>query len=236
MDEKFPDYTNLVSEARQRLASCSAADGFDTGNPDAERMLKDLDNYPHHFVLACLMDRQLGAGQAWAIPYRVGLHLGEFEFSAFKQLSLKKIQKIFEAERLHRFRKNVMPTIFFNGIQRIETCHSNDAKNIWAANPSCARVIRRFLEFDGAGLKIATMATNILARQFKVPMRDKSAIDISADRQVMKYFQHHGLLREGAKKEELIYLAREICPEYPGLLDLPAWEQGRLIRSESKRK
>ena len=73
------------------------------------------------------------------------------------------------------------------------------------------------------------MAANILFRQFKVPMRDRSAIDISADRQVMKFFQGKGLLREGAKKEEAIDLAREIYPEYPGLLYLFAWESGQRL-------
>jgi len=226
-------YARLVNQATERLNSCSPAEGFDTGIPEAEQMLVNLDKFPHHFVLACLMDRQLGAGEAWAVPYRVGLRAGGFEFADYQALSFKRIQRIFEEERLHRFRKKVMPTIFLNGTQRIGTCYHGDAKEIWAENPPCALVIRRFLEFEGAGPKIATMATNILVRQLKVPMRDRSAIDISADRQVMKYFQAQGLLRVGAKKEELIYLAREINPEYPGLLDLLAWEQGRLIRSKS---
>ena len=227
---KSPDYVRLVSQAKQRLESCSPAEGFETGIPEAERMLADLENFSHHFILACLMDRQLGAGNAWVVPYRVGLSAGGFEFSHYKALGLDRIQQIFEKERLHRFRKNVMPTIFFHGVQRIASCYHDHANNLWADNPPCARVIRRFLEFKGAGPKIATMATNILVRQLKVPMRDKSSIDISADRQVMKYFQSQGLLRMGAKKEELIYLAREIYPEYPGLLDLLAWEQGRLIK------
>ena len=93
--------------------------------------------------------------------------------------------------------------------------------------------MRRVLEFDGVGPKIATMAVNLLVRQVKVPMTDLSAIDISADSQVMKYFQTEGLLRKAAKKEELIYLAREINPEYPGLLDLLAWEGGRQITRTS---
>jgi endonuclease-3 len=71
------------------------------------------------------------------------------------------------------------------------------------------------------------MATNILVRQFKVPMTDWSSIDISADVQVMKYLIGKGLLRPDAKKEEAIYLAREINPEYPGVLDLLAFEGGR---------
>ncbi|MGE4385268.1 MAG: hypothetical protein AB7E39_05340 [Endomicrobiaceae bacterium] len=31
------------------------------------KILNDLENYPHMFVLACLMDRQIKAERAWAI-------------------------------------------------------------------------------------------------------------------------------------------------------------------------
>ena len=41
--------------------------------------------------------------------------------------------------------------------------------------------------------------------------------------------------RSNAKREELIYLAREIYPAYPGLLDLLAWEHGRAIRARTKK-
>jgi endonuclease III len=220
------EYSRLLHEAEQRSLKCTLGEEFQTGIVDAERMLANLEKFSHHFVLACLMDRQFDFRKAWAIPYRVGLHIGGFEFSAYKGLTPGRIQKIFEKERLHRFQNN-MAQIFFSGIRRIASNYEDDAKNIWADNPPAARIIRRFLEFDGVGLKIATMATNILSRQFKIPMTDLSAVDISPDVRAMRYFVSKGLLRKGAKKEELIYLAREISPKYPGLLDLIAWEQGR---------
>jgi endonuclease-3 len=92
-------------------------------------------------------------------------------------------------------------------------------------------VIRRFLEFKGVGIKIANMGTNILIRDFKVPMSERSSIDIAPDVQVMKFFVHHGLLRPEAGIDELIYKAREIYPEYPGILDIAAWELGRKLRT-----
>ena len=195
-------------------------------------MLIDVDRFPHHFVLACLMDRQVKAARAWAVPYRLGSRIGGFEFSHYETLRLQRVQRIFAEMSLHRFNRN-MARIFLSGVQRISSHYRGDAKNIWAGTPPCARVVRRFLEFDGVGPKIATMAVNLLVKQAKVPMTDLSAIDISADSQVMKYFQTEGLLRKAAKKEELIYLAREINPEYPGLLDLLAWEGGRQITRTS---
>jgi endonuclease III len=225
---ELSDYAALISEAKMRMNQCTAREGFDTGIPEAEQMLADIDRFPHHFVLACLMDRQVKAQRAWAIPYRIGSRIGGFDFSNYERLELAEIKEIFEDMRLHRFNGD-MADIFAKGVRRIRMHYEGDAKNIWTGNPACARVIRRFLEFEGAGPKIATMAVNILIRQMKVPMSDQSAIDISADTQAMKYFQAKGLLRTGAKKEELIYLAREIYPDYPGILDLLAWEGGREI-------
>ena len=43
-------------------------------------------------------------------------------------------------------------------------------------------MVYRFLEFNGVGPKIASMAANILAREFKIPFADYFSIDISAER------------------------------------------------------
>lgn len=221
-----PKYKEILEEAQTRLAECRATDDFETGIPEAERMLKDIEAFPHHFVLGALMDRQYAAGKAWRVPYAIGKKSG-FAFDDFERLDLQTISKMFVEERLHRFAKAKMPEVFYEGIRRIKDCHQGDARRIWSNNPPAARIIRQFLEFFGCGPKIATMATNILHRQFKVPMTGLSSIDISADVQVMKYLRQRRLLRDGARKEEAIYLAREINPDFPGILDLLAWEGGR---------
>jgi endonuclease III len=181
------------------------------------------------------MDRQAGAAKAWRVPYRVGTRIGGFDFPRYQGFSQEVVSKMFVEEKLHRFHGN-MAEVFYRGVQHIQARYAGDAKSIWANNPPAARVVRRFLEFFGVGIKIATMAANILYRQLKVPMTDLSAIDISPDAQVMKYLTERGLLAAGAKREEAIYLAREIYPEYPGLLDLLACEGGRQIRRVKPRR
>ena len=47
-----------------------------TGNHKQDVLLNDLVNTPHAFVLACLMDKQIKAERAWAIPCIIMDELG----------------------------------------------------------------------------------------------------------------------------------------------------------------
>ncbi|HHT9132599.1 MAG TPA: hypothetical protein ACFYED_08935 [Candidatus Tripitaka californicus] len=40
-----------------------------TKDSEADDLLNNLKQFPHAFVLACVMDRQLKAERAWQIPY-----------------------------------------------------------------------------------------------------------------------------------------------------------------------
>src|SRR3989338_5652892 len=219
----------LIKEGRHRLSRPRQQYLFETGISEAERLLNNLEHFPHLFVCACVMDRQIKAGRAWAIPYLIGKEIGGFEFDKFAEIKLFRFKEIFNRLKPHRFNEK-MAGYFYSAVQDIHKKHSDDAFKIWANKPKSALVIRRFLEFGGVGPKIANMATNILARDFKVPMLDFSSIDIAPDVQVKKFFVENGLLRKESSKEELIYLAREIYPEYPGILDIAAWEAGRKIK------
>jgi hypothetical protein len=48
------------------------------GVPEADALVNNLKEFPHAFVLACLMDRQGGWKKAWQVPYRMSQRLGEF--------------------------------------------------------------------------------------------------------------------------------------------------------------
>ena len=229
MTDKQRSVVKRLREQGDQLLSAERVQvRFKTGNEKAEELLNDLKGHPHFFLLACLMDRQIDARLAWIIPYKVGEEAGGFEFGHFENLSEKKIAKMFERRKLHRFNK-LQPRFFHAAIQDIRKKYSGDASMIWAGKPQSATVVRRFLEFAGAGIKIATMAANILVRDFKVPMADHSSIDISPDSRVMRFFKEHGLLRPDGTACELIYLARELNPEYPGLLDFGAWQDGAAV-------
>ena len=71
------------------------------------------------------------------------------------------------------------------------------------------------------------MAANILARNFKIPMSDYYSIDISPDVHVNRVMKRLGYVDDDASREQIIYKAREINPEFPGIIDLVCFEVGR---------
>jgi len=199
-----------------------------TAVPKADALLNDLDAHPHAFVLACVMDRQVKAEKAWLIPYRISEKLGGFSIETLSRLSpADVIQLMSQPEPLHRFVEK-MSGFFQSTVQRISNQYAGIAARIWTGNPSSAEVVYRFLEFDGVGPKIGSMAANILAREFKIPFADYISIDISADVQVRRVFARLGLCAPDATVEQVIYKAKALHPEFPGMMDLPSWEIGRI--------
>lgn len=192
----------------------------------ANRFLNNLVDYPHAYVLACCMDRQTKAERAWMIPCKIKGILGGFEFSILEEKTIDEWKEIFAVHSLHRF-NDKMAEVFYEAIQTIKNEYNGDASQIWTNNPSSASVVYRFLQFKGVGIKIATMATNILARQFKIPFSDYYAIDVSPDVHVKRVMYRNGLVKSNATNEEIIYKARELCPEFPGIIDYSLWEVGR---------
>jgi endonuclease III len=98
-------------------------------------------------------------------------------------------------------------------------------ENIWKEKPTSFEVIKRFMEFPRVGQKIASMAVNILQRDRGVEFADKICIDISTDVLVLRVFDRVFSLSENAYLIQL--KAREICPEFPGSLDLNTWHLGQ---------
>jgi len=193
---------------------------------NANNLLNDIAKNPHVFVLGCLMDKQIKAERAWMIPQVVFDILGTSDFNELKELSLEKFIKIFNDNKLHRFNDN-MAGVFHSGIEVIKTNYHGNAAEIWQGKPSSALVVYRFLEFKGCGIKIATMATNILARKYKIEFSDYHSIDVSPDVHVRRVMGRMGYVPKDASREMAIYKARELHPEFPGIIDFSIWEIGR---------
>jgi len=197
-----------------------------TKDKESDKLLNNLKSFSHAFVLACVMDRQIKAEKAWIIPYKISKEIRGFKIPQLVRINTEEMKEIFRDNSLHRF-NDIMSKNFCLAIQKIHNNYQDNASNIWKDNPRSATIVRRFLEFDGVGIKIATMAANILARDFKIPMKDYINIDISPDVHVKRVFKRLGFISKDASNDELIYCARELNPMYPGIFDLSCWEIGR---------
>jgi uncharacterized HhH-GPD family protein len=211
--------TELIQRPRGKV--------FFTGDSDADAFLNDLRRTPYAFVLGCVVDRQMPAERAWMIPLLLANAIGSRKFGDFEALAVRDLQRLMRRPRpLHRF-PNVMAKTLHAAIKLISNNYGGDASRIWAGKPSSAEVVSRFLDFPGVGQKIATMATNILAREFKIAFADYFSVDVSTDVHIRRVFRRLGLVPDRASPEQIVFRARAISPEFPGLLDLPCFMIGR---------
>ena len=169
-------------------------------------------------VLGCIMDKQIAAPRAWAIPYKISKEFGTFDINALADVPVDEYKRMFDEGKYHRF-NNQCAEFFYEGVQKIKKDYDGDASKIWSDNPSSREVVKRFLEFKGVGPSISAMAANILARDFKVSMSDYRSIDVSPDIHVTTVMGRV-FFNVSAKKDEIVKKASEINPEFPGVIDL----------------
>lgn len=199
--------------------------GVDTGGPGAE-LINDLEHHPHAFVLGCIADRQVPAPKAWAIPSIVQARVGSFEIDRLAELDETSWRRVLRTPSpVHRYPDRIAAS-FDRATKRIVDLYGGDASRIWSDRPPSARLVRRFLEFHGAGPKIASMAANILVRDFHIRLRDFRYIDISADRHVVRVMRRLGFVEPDASEVDVIYAARELSPDFPGVFDVTLFRLG----------
>lgn len=157
------DKIKLLIEKSKKLFKEDKAIVHFVYDEEQNKFLNDLENYPHAFVLASLMDKKIKAERAWAIPYKIYKKLKTFDIDKLKEKGEEYYKDLFNKNKF-RIYNNDMAEVFYNGICHIVDKYEGKADKIWNDSPSSATVVYRFLEFYGCGIKIATMAANILAR------------------------------------------------------------------------
>jgi len=173
----------------------------------ADMLVRDINNYPHAYVLACLMDTGVDADIAWCIPYRVYLEVGSFDIDDLFRVRQEEYINMFSgAIKWHRYPVN-KAKYFYSAVQKIvnnEFMH-RDASLIWSNKPSYTH--------------------------FGVEFSDYRSIDIAPDAHTMRVFQRLGFtpLIEDLQIARIytILKARELHPEFPGIVDYICWIVGR---------
>lgn len=127
--------------------------------------------------------------------------------------------------KLHRF-VNKTPARLVAAAHRVVHHYGGDAGRIWGDNPTAKELQERLDAFDGIGQKKAAMAVAVLARDLGVSIRSMASSDVAYDVQIRRVFLRTGIAERDDPKH-VIAAARELHPEQPSALDLPAWLVGR---------
>ncbi len=191
-------------------------------DPAADRLLR---SNPFAFLLGVLFDQQITAERAWRAPYELSLRLGHLDPSRMLLEPDAVREAVARPTALHRY-VQILPEWILSAARRVVSDYGGDASRIWNDEPTAAELQRRFDAFAGIGQKKAAMAVEILERDLGVPVRDMHGSDIAYDIHVRRVFLRTGLA-DVDDSNHMVARARELHPERPGALDIPAWYVGR---------
>jgi uncharacterized HhH-GPD family protein len=194
-----------------------------TPNKEADDLIK---KDPLSFLFAVILNQGIKAEKVWEIPFLLKKRLGHLDIKRIAEISDIEIKRVFKDNSpLHRF-PEVMAIRIKDACRLVIEKYNGRPGNIWNDKPRSEDLQRRFEEFNGIGQKKASMATNILVRNFGVEVRDKKGIDVSYDIHIRRVFLRSGLVDKD-DMDLIIKAARDLNREYPGALDLPCWFIGR---------
>lgn len=196
--------------------------------------------YPHIFLLGCILNSGANSDKIWKTTEEISETIG-YDFKNFYEALYGKHKKYakFLEKKIRPFSRYHNDKYFKEAIKKIHNDYADDASLIWKKSKNCADVIASLLQFDGIGIKKATMAINIWQRRYAEPKftNSRQTIDISPDIHVKRAMCKLGLINmPGSKgklnynkidKDVVIYKSRAINPTFPALLDFAFWKIGK---------
>jgi len=180
------------------------------------------------FLIATILDQGVSFEEAWKGPTILEKRLGHLDPSLISQMSIADLTRVIRSPKsLHRF-PNRMAKYLKDSYILLATRYKSDFRNVWKDLDSSQTgvIIKRLMDFKGIGQKKSTMATRILWELGPLSNFETKEIDISLDRHVVRVFLRTGLVnREGSS--DILYIARQLFPTFPALLDPPSWKIGK---------
>lgn len=179
------------------------------------------------FLMAASIDRGARAETVWKIPYLLHQELGHLDPKKFADFNSAQIElHILSLPKKPRY--PVQAAITISELSKMIVANfDGNAEAIWK-HKEPNDIVKSLLKVKGVGLGIAHMIVRILVDEFDYDPGPNGyrQIDIKPDVHVTRVFCRTGLVDE--RNDNLcIQAARRLNPEYPGLLDWPAWEIGR---------
>jgi endonuclease-3 len=195
-----------------------------TKNPKADELLRQNQ---FSFLMAASIDRGARAESVWEIPHILKEKLGHLDPKVLSQFSIDQMETILRLlAKKPRYPRQAAQTII--SLSKLVTDEFlGDASSIWCGKQP-RQVTQTLEKIWGVGPGIAHMIVRILVDEYNYdPGREGlRQIDVKPDVQVRRVFYRSGIAQD-RKESTAVRVARQLHPEFPGLLDWPAWEIGR---------
>ncbi len=197
---------------------------FTGGNKEADEFLRQN---PFAFLMAASIDRGALAEAVWEIPFLLNKKLGQLDPKLLSQMRLEQLEEVLRSlDRKPRFPRQSAQTIISLSGLVFNQFHGN-AANIWE-DKKPSNIVQTLEQIWGVGPGIAHMIVRILVDEFGYDPGPEGLrqIDVKPDTHIIRVFCRTGLTQNRSGKA-CVEAARQLYPEFPGLLDWPAWEIGR---------
>ena len=185
---------------------------------------------PNAFLIGSIFDYQIPYRKAWEAPFKLKQRLKHLDVRVIARMEFEDLHQHVRGGpkmSLHRFHKLLTKKVL-SACTMLVTRYDGSAANIWPDHSSASEVMVRLEEFDGISQKIGNMMIRLLGTSFGVHLTQWNKIDVAVDRHVERVFRRTGLVGQGGRltKRLVIDKARELCPDFPGKLDDPAFNIG----------
>lgn len=219
---------HLIGEELRRfgeqlhLRGDAQVQGRFAGIAGADELLRED---PNAFLLGILFTQGVPAERAWAGPYLLRERLGHLDLRRLAAEPCAVGHAVARPPALHRFKVTLADWIVEAARMLVDE-YASDAANVWPEGSSVAEVIGRLSRFKGIGRKKAAMAAEILRRHLGVRLSGCEEGKVAYDVHVRRVFLRSGLADHDTP-EDIDRAASTASPDWPGVLDLPAWLIGR---------
>ena len=110
MDQNTKEIVSILKNRGQNLFDKPKEEIKYTKVVKADKILNDIERYPHIFVLGCVMDRQIKAERAWLIPYKVSQEIGGLDFNTFLSVSKEDLMSKWQNSSFSQLKESIRNT------------------------------------------------------------------------------------------------------------------------------
>lgn len=187
------------------------------------------------FLVGVVFDQQVKADQAWNAAVWIAESIGDQDIDFWSAVQAIDEQRLIGFMRygwagyaFHRHPAKMAG--FLKGCAEIiNEKYDGDPRNIWRRSRNISNVRGRLEELPGIGPALSRMAVLILVRNYGLlGGRDAlTKLDIKPDTLLQRVFRRAGLVTRRASFDDYLSAARTLAPDFPAVLDAPAWDIGR---------